>query len=121
MLAHLEASGGRCEEPGLSQAMFWKLLKHQVARGDTDGARTLLSLHWLAAGDAAGALSAQDRCLQVLLGQVEEALASMPVPGEAQGYAAARAQWLGGIQHLVLNLKVRPWLPALFRAVERRR
>jgi hypothetical protein len=45
--------------------------------------------------------------LQVLLDQVDNVLMEWPEVGVTEGFDAARAQWLGGIQHLVLTLRVR--------------
>jgi hypothetical protein len=45
--------------------------------------------------------------LQVLLAQVDHVLLEWPEVGVTEGFDAARAQWLGGIQQLVLTLRVR--------------
>jgi hypothetical protein len=104
VLHQLDATGGRCEDPAVSQPLFWNILQLQVAKGAFSAAQALLATHWLARNPPEATLSPADLGLQVLLGQVDDVLRGTSV---ASGGTAERDAWLLNIHLLLTNLKAR--------------
>ena len=104
LLEALDATGGRCEPPAVSQASFWAIVQLQVAKGAFGEAQALLASHWLAGSPPENALSPEELGLQVVLGQVDSVLRGATAIGVVTG--DRREAWLRRVHVLLANLKV---------------